>query len=97
MSFFYSAQSTSKSEEETTGNESPESGNRDEGYSTMSSDVQADVTRGSGDATLPRRGLEDLKEASDETDVSDNRLLVTDKKDPDIVYIPLNLLNLNQR
>ncbi|XP_057653435.1 uncharacterized protein LOC130892214 isoform X3 [Diorhabda carinulata] len=91
------AQSTSKSEEETTGNESPESGNRDEGYSTMSSDVQADVTRGSGDATLPRRGLEDLKEASDETDVSDNRLLVSDNKDPDILYIPLNLLNLNQR
>ncbi|CAH1112727.1 unnamed protein product, partial [Psylliodes chrysocephalus] len=91
------AQSTSKSEEETTGNESPESGNRDEGYSTMSSDVQADVTRGSGDATLPRRGLEDLKEASDETDVSDSRLLVSDNKDPDILYIPLNLLNLNQR
>ncbi|XP_074031614.1 uncharacterized protein isoform X3 [Leptinotarsa decemlineata] len=91
------AQSTSKSEEETTGNESPESGNRDEGYSTMSSDVQADVTRGSGDATLPRRGLEDLKEASDETDVSDTRLLVSDNKDPDILYIPLNLLNLNQR
>ncbi|VEN47600.1 unnamed protein product [Callosobruchus maculatus] len=91
------AQSTSKSEEETTGNESPESGNRDEGYSTMSSDVQADVTRGSGDATLPRRGLEDLKEASDETDVSDTRLLVTDNKNPDILYIPLNLLNLNQR
>ncbi|KAJ8948192.1 hypothetical protein NQ318_010468 [Aromia moschata] len=61
------AQASSKSEEETTGNESPESGNRDEGYSTMSSDVQADVTR-SGDTTLPRRGLEDLKEASDETD-----------------------------
>nr|CAI5834462.1 unnamed protein product [Callosobruchus analis] len=91
------AQSTSKSEEETTGNESPESGNRDEGYSTMSSDVQADVTRGSGDATLPRRGLEDLKEATDETDVSDTRLLVTDNKNPDILYIPLNLLNLNQR
>lgn len=54
-------QSSSKSEEEVTGNESPESGNRDEGYSTMSSDVQADVTRGSGDATLPRRDLEDLK------------------------------------
>lgn len=63
----------------------------------MSSDVQADVTRGSGDATLPRRGLEDLKEASDETDVSDSRLLVSDNKDPDILYIPLNLLNLNQR
>ncbi|KAJ8950256.1 hypothetical protein NQ314_007961 [Rhamnusium bicolor] len=90
------AQASSKSEEETTGNESPESGNRDEGYSTMSSDVQADVTR-SGDTTLPRRGLEDLKEASDETDVSDTRLLVTDNKEPDILYIPLNLLNLNQR
>lgn len=62
----------------------------------MSSDVQADVTR-SGDTTLPRRGLEDLKEASDETDVSDARLLVTDNKDPDILYIPLNLLNINQR
>ncbi|XP_060528488.1 uncharacterized protein LOC132703328 isoform X2 [Cylas formicarius] len=91
------AQSSSKSEEETTGNESPESGNRDEGYSTMSSDVQADVTRGSGDATLPHRSLEDLKEASDETDISDTRLLVTDNKDPDILYIPLNLLNLKQR
>lgn len=90
------AQASLKSEEETTGNESPESGNRDEGYSTMSSDVQADVTR-SGDTTLPRRGLEDLKEASDETDVSDTRLLVTDNKDPDILYIPLNLLNINQR
>ncbi|KAJ8917811.1 hypothetical protein NQ315_010720, partial [Exocentrus adspersus] len=90
------AQASLKSEEETTGNESPESGNRDEGYSTMSSDVQADVTR-SGDTTLPRRGLEDLKEASDETDISDTRLLVTDNKDPDILYIPLNLLNLNQR
>ncbi|KAF7271270.1 hypothetical protein GWI33_015835 [Rhynchophorus ferrugineus] len=68
------AQSNSKSEEETTGNESPESGNRDEGYSTMSSDVQADVTRASNAATLPHRSLEDLKEASDETDLSsDNR------------------------
>ncbi|XP_050304279.1 uncharacterized protein LOC126741872 isoform X2 [Anthonomus grandis grandis] len=92
------AQSSSKSEEETTGNESPESGNRDEGYSTMSSDVQADVTRASNDATLPHRSLEDLKEASDETDLSaDTRLLVTDNKDPDILYIPLNLLNLKQR
>ncbi|XP_066246807.1 uncharacterized protein [Euwallacea similis] len=91
------AQSSSKSEEETTGNESPESGNRDEGYSTMSSDVQADVTRTSNDATLPHRSLEDLKEASDETDLSaDTRLLVTDNKDPDILYIPLNLLNLKQ-
>ncbi|XP_076253350.1 uncharacterized protein LOC143191823 isoform X4 [Rhynchophorus ferrugineus] len=92
------AQSNSKSEEETTGNESPESGNRDEGYSTMSSDVQADVTRASNDATLPHRSLEDLKEASDETDLSsDNRLLATDNKDPDILYIPLNIINVKQR
>lgn len=92
------AQSNSKSEEETTGNESPESGNRDEGYSTMSSDVQADVTRASNDATLPHRSLEDLKEASDETDLSaDNRFLTTDNKDPDILYIPLNLINVKQR
>lgn len=88
------AQNSSKSEEETTGNESPESGNRDEGYSTMSSDVQADLTRGSGEAN---RGLEDLKEATDETDITETRLLVTDNKDPDILYIPFNLLNLNPR
>lgn len=98
MDLQLTAQSGSKSEEETTGNESPESGNRDEGYSTMSSDVQADVTRASNDNTLPHRSLEDLKEASDETDLStDTRLLVTDNKDPDILYIPLNLLNLKQR
>jgi hypothetical protein len=90
------AQSSSKSEEETTGNESPESGNRDEGYSTMSSDVQADLTRGSGEA-IPNRGLEDLKEATDETDITETRLLVTDNKDPDILYIPFNLLNLKPR
>lgn len=47
--------------EEDEGSESPESGNRDEGYSTMSSDVQ-------GLTEAPRRGLEDLKEATDETD-----------------------------
>lgn len=63
------------------GSESPESGNRDEGYSTMSSDVQGEALR-SGDQSasitisctsgdiLHRRGLEDLKEATDETDVS---------------------------
>lgn len=87
-------QSSSKSEEETTGNESPESGNRDEGYSTMSSDVQADLTRSEA---VPNRGLEDLKEASDETDITETRLLVTDNKDPDILYIPFNLLNLKPR
>ncbi|KAL3269674.1 hypothetical protein HHI36_008734 [Cryptolaemus montrouzieri] len=96
------AQSSSKSEEETTGNESPESGNRDEGYSTMSSDVQTDVTRSSTDGPSIHngsgRGLEDLKEATDETgETGDTRLLVADSKDPDILYIPLNLLNLKSR
>ncbi|XP_063225383.1 uncharacterized protein LOC134532655 isoform X2 [Bacillus rossius redtenbacheri] len=56
------------------GSESPESGNRDEGYSTMSSDVQGDAVRTAepgGVAVLPvahrdpRRGLEDLKEETD--------------------------------
>lgn len=63
------------------GSESPESGNRDEGYSTMSSDVQGEALR-SGDQPASittsctngdihhRRGLEDLKEATDETDMS---------------------------
>ncbi|KAK9879897.1 hypothetical protein WA026_008399 [Henosepilachna vigintioctopunctata] len=96
------AQSSSKSEEETTGNESPESGNRDEGYSTMSSDVQTDVTRSSTDGpslhNSSGRGLEDLKEATDENgETTDTRLLVADSKDPDILYIPLNLLNLKSR
>lgn len=95
--FNYSAQTNSKSEEETTGNESPESGNRDEGYSTMSSDVQTEMTRGSGDAVVAARGLEDLKEVTDETEFADGRLLVTDNKDPDILYIPLNILNLKPR
>lgn len=91
------APTSSKSEEETTGNESPESGNRDEGYSTMSSDVQAEVSKASGEAVVLARGLEDLKEATDETEVTETRLLVTDNKDPDILYIPLNLLGLNPR
>ncbi|PSN49529.1 hypothetical protein C0J52_24765 [Blattella germanica] len=64
------------------GSESPESGNRDEGYSTMSSDVQGEAVRsGEQSATVPlsttnsgelnpRRGLEDLKEVTDETEVS---------------------------
>lgn len=90
-------QANSKSEEETTGNESPESGNRDEGYSTMSSDVQAEVTRSSGETVVPARGLEDLKEASDENELTETRLLVTDNKDPDILYIPFNLLNFKPR
>ncbi|KAJ8889786.1 hypothetical protein PR048_009289 [Dryococelus australis] len=56
------------------GSESPESGNRDEGYSTMSSDVQGDAVRPvepGGVAVVPvahrdpRRGLEDLKEETD--------------------------------
>lgn len=89
------AQSSSKSEEDT-GNESPESGNRDEGYSTMSSDVQADVTRSSTEGAAVR-GLEDLKEVIDETELGESRLLIADSKDPDILYIPLNLLNLKSR
>lgn len=63
----------------------------------MSSDVQAEVTRGSGDAAAPTRGLEDLKEVIDETEFTETRLLVADNKDPDILYIPLNLLNLKPR
>lgn len=63
----------------------------------MSSDVQTETTRGSGDAVVAARGLEDLKEVTDETEFADARLLVTDNKDPDILYIPLNILNLNPR
>ncbi|VVC95345.1 unnamed protein product, partial [Leptidea sinapis] len=48
------------------GAESPESGAKDEGYSTMSSDVQADASRQSDHAV--DRVLPDLNEASDETD-----------------------------
>ncbi|XP_076618571.1 uncharacterized protein LOC143340465 isoform X2 [Colletes latitarsis] len=82
------------SEEE--GSESPESGNRDEGYSTMSSDVQ-----GEGARQEPSRGLEDLKEATDETeaDVSpDARLVALDAGDPDVLFLPLNLtVGINPR
>ncbi|XP_046427938.1 uncharacterized protein LOC124183460 isoform X5 [Neodiprion fabricii] len=82
------------SEEE--GSESPESGNRDEGYSTMSSDVQGEGTR-----QEPARGLEDLKEATDETeaDVSpDARLVTLDAGDPDVLFLPLNLtVGINPR
>ncbi|XP_063973587.1 uncharacterized protein LOC135160693 isoform X3 [Diachasmimorpha longicaudata] len=82
------------SEEE--GSESPESGNRDEGYSTMSSDVQ-----GEGARQEPARGLEDLKEATDETeaDVSpDARLVALDTTDPDVLFLPLNLtVGINPR
>lgn len=90
-------QSHSKSEEETTGNESPESGNRDEGYSTMSSDVQAEVTKAPAETAQQTCGLEDLKEATDETDLAETRILVTDTTDPEVLYIPLNLLNLKSR
>ncbi|XP_061383388.1 uncharacterized protein LOC116767620 isoform X4 [Danaus plexippus] len=57
-----------KATEEETGEagvESPESGAKDEGYSTMSSDVQADASRQSDHVGDP---LPDLNEASDETD-----------------------------
>ncbi|KAG8263754.1 NCK-associated protein 5 [Homalodisca vitripennis] len=75
--------------EEDEGSESPESGNRDEGYSTMSSDVQ-------GLAEVPRRGLEELKEASDETDSGPLPLDTTSSSpdrlpEPDMVLIPLSL------
>ncbi|KAG5329063.1 NCKP5 protein, partial [Acromyrmex charruanus] len=83
------------SEEE--GSESPESGNRDEGYSTMSSDVQGEGTRQEPSV----RGLEDLKEATDETeaDVSpDARLVALDASDPDVLFLPLNLtVGINPR
>ncbi|KAJ8725419.1 hypothetical protein PYW08_003602 [Mythimna loreyi] len=80
------------------GAESPESGAKDEGYSTMSSDVQADASRQSDHAA--DRALPDLNEASDETDnqtiVSINpresrrhaRLLATDA---DYIYFPLGV------
>lgn len=67
----------------------------------MSSDVQADLTRvsavgGGGESVVPpnNRGLEDLKE---ETDFGETRLLVSDNQDPDILYIPFNILNLKPR
>lgn len=54
----------------------------------MSSDVQGEIARASGE---PTRGLEDLKEATDETDHPDTRIIVMeDQGDPDILYIPLN-------
>lgn len=80
------------------GAESPESGAKDEGYSTMSSDVQADASRQSDHAA--DRALPDLNEASDETDnqtiVSINprdcrrhaRLLATES---DYVYFPIGV------
>ncbi|XP_072943629.1 uncharacterized protein [Epargyreus clarus] len=79
------------------GAESPESGAKDEGYSTMSSDVQADASRQSDHAA--DRALPDLNEASDETDnqtiVSINprenrrhgRLLA----DADYIYFPVGV------
>ncbi|KAJ8686414.1 hypothetical protein QAD02_022208, partial [Eretmocerus hayati] len=76
------------SEEE--GSESPESGNRDEGYSTMSSDVQGEGAR-QGE---PPRGLEEVKEATDETEADlspDARLVSLDATDPDVLFLPLNL------
>ncbi|RVE54999.1 hypothetical protein evm_000366 [Chilo suppressalis] len=78
------------------GAESPESGAKDEGYSTMSSDVQADASRQSDHA--PDRALPDLNEASDETDnqtiVSINprerrhARLITDA---DYIYFPIGV------
>jgi hypothetical protein len=67
--------------EEDEGSESPESGNRDEGYSTMSSDVQ-----GPGEA-IARRGLEDLKEASDETDTPHTTTTSPDRYGDNVVWV----------
>lgn len=52
--------------------ESPESGNRDEGYSTMSSDVQ-------GTSEIPHKTLEELKEVTDESDSVPFRLSLDTK------------------
>ncbi|XP_025415025.1 uncharacterized protein LOC112686802 isoform X2 [Sipha flava] len=72
------------------GDETPESGNRDEGYSTMSSDVQ-------GTCTEPpsAKGLEDVKEANEN---ESNALIesspcsrVSNSKDTDVIFMPLSL------
>ncbi|XP_037295610.1 uncharacterized protein LOC115450491 isoform X3 [Manduca sexta] len=78
------------------GAESPESGAKDEGYSTMSSDVQADASRQSDHAA--DRALPDLNEASDETD---NQTIVSinprDSRrharllEADYIYFPLGV------
>lgn len=62
----------------------------------MSSDVQGEITRVSGE---PVRGLEDLKEATDETDLAETKIIVIeDQRDPDVLYIPLNFtLGVNPR
>ncbi|GBP78999.1 hypothetical protein EVAR_63001_1, partial [Eumeta japonica] len=75
------------------GAESPESGAKDEGYSTMSSDVQADASRQSEHAA---HALPDLNEASDETD---NQTIVSMERHSrlaahardDLPYLPLAL------
>lgn len=63
----------------------------------MSSDVQGEGARQEPSS----RGLEDLKEATDETegDVSpDARLIALDAGDPDVLFLPLNLtLGINPR
>ncbi|XP_047107536.1 uncharacterized protein LOC124776545 [Schistocerca piceifrons] len=99
------ATATSAKKTEDVGSESPESGNRDEGYSTMSSDVQAEAAPKPLEAA--GAGLEDVKEASDETEtVADVRpinsggclLVVEDACDPDVLYIPLGLtVGINPR
>lgn len=64
----------------------------------MSSDVQCEGTRGQEPSS---RGLEDLKEATDETDgdvTPDARLVALDASDPDVLFLPLNLtLGINPR
>lgn len=56
--FFLLAEESTKCDR-VLGDETPESGNRDEGYSTMSSDVQGTTEQPS------TKGLEDVKEANE--------------------------------
>uniref|UniRef100_A0A2H8TFT1 Nck-associated protein 5 n=1 Tax=Melanaphis sacchari TaxID=742174 RepID=A0A2H8TFT1_9HEMI len=71
------------------GDETPESGNRDEGYSTMSSDVQGTTEPPS------TKGLEDVKEANEN---ESNALMesspcsrVMNSEDTDVIFVPLSL------
>lgn len=77
------------------GSESPESGNRDEGYSTMSSDVQCEGQPPNStltDASSRRRCvLEDLKEEAADMLVPCSSRLMALRDDPDVLYIPLGI------
>ncbi|XP_050535915.1 uncharacterized protein LOC126902564 isoform X2 [Daktulosphaira vitifoliae] len=70
------------------GDETPESGNRDEGYSTMSSDVQ-------GNTEAPIKDLEDVKETNEnESNVlaeSSPCSRMLNSEDTDVIFLPLSL------